>query len=356
MDYYNNLIFTPSPDFERLRTAIKGGIPDRVPFGEFTIDLPIKEALLKRQVKTINDDIEFFYRAGYDHYWLYIQGYVPPERREDKRFLEKYRKAKSFGWSSGNSWISNWDEFNEYPWDNLEEIDFSRVEKVAKLLPDGMKMIINIGPLFSGVWRTMGINEFSYALVNNINLIKAVADKIGESLLYIVKHVLPFDHVQGIMLGDDLAFAQGLMVSPEFLRKYIFPWEKKIGKLTHVKNKIFIRHSDGLLYDIMDDLIDFCGYDALNPIEPKAMDINTVKEKWGRRVALIGNIDVDILIRGTPEEVKKLTIERLRSLAPGGGYALGSSNSIESHVKMENYYMMLNTVYECGRYPIEIPN
>ncbi|MCL5070544.1 MAG: hypothetical protein M1308_06565 [Actinobacteria bacterium] len=352
MSYKENLIFKAEPDFERLRTALKGGVPDRIPFGEFTIDKSIKESLLGRPVKNTSDDIEFFYRAGYDHYWIYIQGCVPPERRTDKRFIDIYSKTKSFGWSSGNSWIADREEFKKYPWDILEEIDFSPVEEATHLIPDRMKIIVNIGPFFSGVWRTMGINEFSYALFNDIGLIKAIIEKIAESFLYIVKRVLAYKEVQGIMLGDDLAFAEGLMVNPDFLREHIFPWEKQIGDLVHYQDKLFIRHSDGLLYDIMDDFIDYCGYDALNPFEPKAMDINFVKKKWGKRVAIIGNIDIDLLARGTSEEVKKQTIDRIKTLGPGGGYALGSSNSITSYTKMENYYTMLNTLYEYGRYPI----
>jgi uroporphyrinogen decarboxylase len=350
----NKFIFKPSPDFKRFKTAITHGIPDRIPFGEFTIDKNIKESIIKRPIKTIEDDIEFFFTAGYDHYWFYIQGCVPPERREDRRFLEKYGKNNSFGWSSSKGWISSWDEFKEYPWDILEEIDFSKVTEIAGLLPDNMKTIINIGPFFSGVWRTMGIAEFSYSLLNNISLIEAIVNKIGESLMYIAKHVLPLDHVQGIMLGDDLAFSEGLMVSPEFLRKFIFPFEKKIGEIAHSHKKLFLRHSDGKLYDIMEDFIDFCGYDALNPFEPKAMDIDEVKKKWGEKVAIVGNIDVDLLIRGTPEDIRKLTLKRIKTLGPGGGYALGSSNSIESHVKIENYVMMLNTLFEYGNYPINI--
>ena len=354
MSYRDNLNFKAKPDFERFRTAMKGGQPDRVPFGEFEMDLPIKESLLGRPFKTINDDIEFYYRAGYDYYWYYIQGCVPPERRDDKRFIQKYGKPKSFGWSSSNSWIASWEEYNEYPWDILEEIDFSVVEEAEKGMPDGMKMIVNIGPFFSGVWRTMGIENFSYALAQNFDLVEAIIKKLGESMIYIVRNVIDYEHVQAIMLGDDLAFAEGLMAPPDFFRKYIFPWEKDIGDMVRNKNKLFIRHTDGLLYEIMDDLIDYCGYNALHPFEPKAMDIELVKKKWGEKVAIIGNIDVDLLGRGTPEQVKELTLKRLKTLAPGGGYALGSSNSIAIGTKMENYYMMLNTLYEYGRYPINI--
>jgi hypothetical protein len=39
-------------------------------------------------------------------------------------------------------------------------------------------------------------------------------------------------------------------------------------------------HSDGVLWDVMDDLVT-CGFDALQPIEPNAMDIHEVKRRYG---------------------------------------------------------------------------
>ena len=40
-------------------------------------------------------------------------------------------------------------------------------------------------------------------------------------------------------------------------------------------------------------------------------------------------------------------------LAPGGGYAIGSSNSISNYVKLDNYRAMLDAALEYGRYPID---
>ena len=62
-------------------------------------------------------------------------------------------------------------------------------------------------------------------------------------------------------------------------------------------------HTDGKVDQIIPDLI-ACGLDALHPIEPKAMDIVAVKRKYGDRLALLGNIDVDLLTRGSPEEIR----------------------------------------------------
>jgi uroporphyrinogen decarboxylase len=94
------------------------------------------------------------------------------------------------------------------------------------------------------------------------------------------------------------------------------------------------------------------GVDGVNPIEPAAgMDIGEVKQKYGHRVCLIGNIDCSCLLpEGSVEEVEAAVKECIRKAAPGGGYIISSSNSIHSSVKPENYLAMIQATRKYGRY------
>ena len=53
-----------------------------------------------------------------------------------------------------------------------------------------------------------------------------------------------------------------------------------------------------------------------------------LKKKVGDRLCLLGNIDMDIMTRGTEKDVAELVIKNLRNIAPGGGYMVGASNSV----------------------------
>ena len=113
-------------------------------------------------------------------------------------------------------------------------------------------------------------------------------------------------------------------------------------------------HSDGKLYEVIDDLID-CGFNAIHPIEPKPMDIAYLKRTYGKKLCLVGNIDLAYtLTLGTPQEVEEEVKQRLREIAPGGGYCVGSSNSVTEYVPMANFNAMRETVFKYGRYPISI--
>lgn len=115
-----------------------------------------------------------------------------------------------------------------------------------------------------------------------------------------------------------------------------------------------MKHTDGNLWPIMDDIVD-TGLDALDPLEPMAgMDIGKVKERYGDRIALAGNVDCgELLSRGTTEDVVEAVKETIAKASPGGGHILASSNSIHPAVKPENYRAMVEAAKEFGQYPLD---
>jgi uroporphyrinogen decarboxylase len=105
---------------------------------------------------------------------------------------------------------------------------------------------------------------------------------------------------------------------------------------------------------VIDDLI-ACGVDALHPIEPAAMDIAELKTRYEGRLCLCGNVDMDYpLTRGTPQEVEGAVKSLIHDVAPGGGYAIGSSNGISGWIPFENYQALRSTSLSYGTYPVSV--
>ena len=115
----------------------------------------------------------------------------------------------------------------------------------------------------------------------------------------------------------------------------------------------WITHSDGNMLRMMEKWLQL-GQNGIHPIEPTAMDIRKVKKQFGYRICLIGNVDVDTLAGGTPEQVDKLVRELIRDIAPGGGYMLSSGNTIPCYARVENVWAMSHALKKYGRYPIDI--
>jgi uroporphyrinogen decarboxylase len=157
-----------------------------------------------------------------------------------------------------------------------------------------------------------------------------------------------------VVSGDDYANQHGTVMSPQHFRQFVLPYLKRSIDAAHDEGVPFIKHTDGNIWAILDDLVQ-AGIDALDPIEPAAgMDIGEVKAKYGDRITVIGNVDCSfVLTRGTVEEVEEAVKETIAKASPGGGHILASSNSIHPAVKPENYKAMVEAARKFGRYPID---
>jgi uroporphyrinogen decarboxylase len=113
-----------------------------------------------------------------------------------------------------------------------------------------------------------------------------------------------------------------------------------------------VKHTDGNIWTILEDIVN-TGVDGIGPLEPGAgMDLAEVKRATGDRVCVVGNIDVDLLCRGSTAQVRQATRVLIDGVSPGGGHILSSGNSITSAVQPENFRVMVETAHEHGRYPI----
>lgn len=354
----NTESFVPlEPDFNRLRRVLMlEGEPDRVPNAELHVDWQIKQAFLGRPIKSVADDVEFWYRAGYDYIYLranYEYRMVGDgHAAQDRIYAGDMQLSKWAG--EEKSLISNWHEYETYPFPDPDTIDYSNLVECARRLYPGMKIISGVGGIFTRVWRIMGFDTFCFALVDQPDLVAQLFRRVGEIQLRVFERITTMEEIGAMWVGDDLAYVSGTMVRPDILRRYLFPYYEAMGDICRRRNLPYILHSDGNLWQILDDLI-ACGFNAIHPIEPKAMNSRELKHKYGTRLCLLGNIEIgETLTLGTPADVETEVCERIRTLAPGGGYAVGSSNTVAYYVKLENFMAMIRATRQYGKYPIRL--
>lgn len=99
---------------------------------------------------------------------------------------------------------------------------------------------------------------------------------------------------------------------------------------------------------LLDDMLTQ-GMDGIHPLEPGSMDPVALKKRYGNRIALVGNINIDTLTLGSPEDVRAEVRQRIAELAPNGGYLVSSSNSVAEYCRPENVRAMIDAVWEFGR-------
>jgi len=335
------------PDIKTFVTTLKRGKGEHIPLCELGVHPIIKERLIARPVKELKDDIEFWYKAGYDYIKLQpVADFNPAGIGLSNNVTFNQDGTVFRKWASENHGvISNYNDFGNYVFPTKEDFSYEKFDKVKPMLPDGMGVVGQYGDIFTMTWEMMGFESFSINLFENPDLIEVLNNKVGNLVYSMFENMAPHPNVDALWYSDDIAYTNGLLVSPAVLNQFFFPWLKKIGDLAKKYNKPLIYHTDGILYDVFDKIID-CGVDAIHPIEPKAMDIGEVKKQYGDKLCVIGNIDVDLLSRGTVDEVKKQIILNIEKVGMNGGYCIGSGNSIPEYVKYENYIAMLEIINE----------
>ncbi|MBS7614267.1 hypothetical protein KEJ18_00785 [Candidatus Bathyarchaeota archaeon] len=137
-------------------------------------------------------------------------------------------------------------------------------------------------------------------------------------------------------------------------RDLIFPYLKKLVDAAHSKGVFFVKHTDGNIWPIINDLV-ATGIDALHSVDPSAgMRLAEVKQRFCDKIAVCGNVDAaTTMAYGTPLQVVEEAKQCIRDAAPGGGFFLTTSNCIYKGVPPTNAIILSETGQKYGRYPLK---
>ena len=349
------------PDINRLLKTIRHEEPDRVPLAELGVDTPIKDQFMGRPIRTVEDEVAFQYAAGFDYVYLRAEydylGTSPAVSTGTPRAWQWSAAPESETISTSQDGpVATLADLETYPWPDPATVSVANLERAARVLPAGMGIITGVGGCFTRTWMILGYERFCLALVDSPELVARIAERVGQIQCAVLRRLVKMPQVRAVWYGDDLAYTEGLLASPPVLRRYFFPWIEELASIAHGAGMPFIMHTDGNLWQVLDDLIAL-GLDALHPIEPKAMDIYELKRRYGHKLALFGNIDMGYTLqagRGRPEDVRAEVRQKIKDLAPGGGYAVASGAGIARYVPLENFNALREATFEYGQYPINL--
>jgi uroporphyrinogen decarboxylase len=359
-----------SPDFDNLRrTLLRRGPPGPVPLIELFADPGTIQSLLGEEISwqslimaeagepgdrrrpstrgraVLDLILRFCYEHGYDYVYAWT-GLAFPRANylvaTDTAGVENLPDGKRVWYDESTGPIGSWADFEAYPWPEAERISYRAIEYLNGIVPEGMKISVNLGGIFENASWLMGLEPFSYALADQPDLIEAICQRVGDLTVTAAAHAVSIENVGMVFLGDDLGFASGTLVSPAVLRKHIFPQHRRLAQVVHAAGRLLLLHSCGNLRRVMDDVIEI-GFDGKHSFEDKIMPVEEVHRRWGDRIAILGGVDLDLLGRGSPAEVRRRTREILDGCAAAGtGYCLGTGNSVANYIPCDNYLAMLD--------------
>jgi len=332
------------PDFTQLLKVLNKQVPDRPTLFEFFLNGTLHELLTKGEFIPKNDGfdwtrqtIQAFKAAGYDFVFNASTNFSFPANSKDH--------SQSTISLNDSSTIYDWETYEKYKWPNPEDYDLSILDKIAAELPDGMKVIVH-GPcgVLENAINLVGYDNLCMMIYDEPDLAKQVFDDVGNRLLKYYQQAVTHDAVGALMSNDDWGFKTQPMLSPADMRKYVFPWHKKIVAAGHAHGKPVILHSCGQLEEVMEDIIEDMKFDAKHSFEDTIMPIEEAYEKYKGRIALLGGIDVGFVCTATPEEIAARSAAMIKRAEKDGGYALGTGNSVPEYVPHSGYFAMVDVV------------
>jgi uroporphyrinogen decarboxylase len=352
---------TFQPDYRRLLEAINHEEPDRVPLADFQADTALKDRFMGRPIRTIADHVAFQAEAGFDFIYLRANydypGTTPVSSTGTMRsFNYSIAPDSETVGTYGPGPLQTRADMDRIEWPDPATVDVSDMLGAAEVLPPGLGIITGVGGIFTRTWILMGYEHFSTTLADDIDFVAEIAARVGQIQCAVMRRVVKMPGVVAAWYGDDLAYTESLLVSPKILRKYFFPWMEELAGIAHAAGFPFIMHSDGRLWQVLDDLIAL-GVNAIHPIEPKAMDIYDLKRRYGYKLAIFGNVDMGYTLtegQGTPEAVRAEVRRQIKELALGGGYGLASGAGLTRYVNLDNFLAMREALFEYGTYPIRL--
>ncbi|MBO5355284.1 MAG: hypothetical protein J6B09_04375 [Clostridia bacterium] len=334
-----------TPNFEHnLLRVLKGEKPERATLFEMVIDRRHYELLAgyKCQGKTAMDHlrwrIDAMVNAGYDYVTCHAC---------DMKFRPVGRVSKSTRGLNGDALIWDWESFEKFEWPDMSRMDYSRLEDIKPYLPSGMTVMV-MGPdgVLENVINLVGYDNLCMMLYDDPELAETIFNEVGSRLLTYYQNAASADTVGFICSNDDWGFNTQTFLPPDMMRKYVFPWHKKIVQTAHDHGKPCMLHSCGYYNEIIDDVINDMKFDARHSYEDSIIPVEKAYEDLNGKIAVLGGLDINFLASKTPQEIYSRARHMLEASASRGGYALGSGNSIPAYIPYENYLSMIKAAHE----------
>jgi hypothetical protein len=331
---------------QRIMAALNLQEPDKVPFADWT-DPGIRQKLVRTLGYESLDDAQFHAKMGMDAICYVEDNYIAPQ------FCKKLFDEHGVAHLQGEGLITNEKEYNEVfiLTDPNQAGYFDKAKRyVDRFGGSDLAIFAAMRPGMMNTIFSMGLMGFSMALYGNVKLIETMLDRYIDWNIRVAEG-LTAAGVDFLVCYDDIAFNSGPFFSPQVFREIFLPRMKRFAGTLTIP---WVYHSDGDLRILFDDLLSM-GMNGFNPFQPDVMDIFKYKKQYGDRLCLWGNIDLKYTLSGgTEAEVEAEVREKIKALAPGGGYILATSNSITDCCKVENILAMIQAKEKYGRYPMLI--
>ncbi|HML20637.1 MAG TPA: uroporphyrinogen decarboxylase family protein [Aggregatilinea sp.] len=348
---------------ERVLAAFDHTEPDRVPAW-----LGASPAFRAKAVRELglSDDESLSYAVGDDFRRVYARYAGPDEFSPDKNLPPGVTYRSVFGilrhgYEGGQPLFhplakaETVADVDAYPWPDPAWMDVSQIRADAQRWGGQYAML-------GGEWAPFWHDAIDLLGMENLLMKMFDAPEVVEAVL---AHTAAFyaavsertfeaagDAIDIFFIGNDFGSRNGPLIGVKQFEQFLLPPLRSLIDLGHRYNMRVLMHCCGGFAPLIPSLID-AGLDGLQALQPncRGMDPAALKAEFGRDLLLMGAINTQLLIEGTPEQARAETRRILEIMMPGGGYvACPSHDYVLGETPVDNIMAVYETIRAYGDY------
>ncbi|MCL5735596.1 MAG: hypothetical protein M1274_08445 [Actinobacteria bacterium] len=314
---------------ERVRIALSGGVPDRLPcalgfFSQSLFGAADADELFETDVRFVE--------------------FEPPS--QDERFFEYLENLPADVYAGSMTQLRTYHEWGYHPGSRLPH-PLARLgsvkDRARSIIPDLLDAERHAGlagrvrelhdrglavagspphlggELFETAWRLRGFEQFMKDLIKRPRLVDYLVEQLA-ALATDSAQILARAGVDVLVLDDDVAYNGGLLIGPVTWRRFFKP--RLAGIIESARaiapEILVLYHSDGDFTKLLPELVEV-GVNAINPIAPDCMDAAAIKREFEGRLSLWGTVGAAVAWDlGTPAELREEVRKRVETVGRSG--------------------------------------
>jgi uroporphyrinogen decarboxylase len=246
-------------------------------------------------------------------------------------------------------------EIHEYAWPDPAWMDVSLIRDEV-LHYNGQYAILggDWSPFWHDALDLLTFAGLSYKMYDNPELVDALLTHIVDYYFEVSRRIFDAaaDVIDIFFIGNDFGGQTGPLIGEGLFRRFYVPHLKRLADLGHDYGLKVLMHCCGGFAPLIPAMIE-AGLDGVQALQPtcRGMEPADLKAAFGDKIVLMGAVDTQLLIEGTPEQARAATRRVLDIMKPGGGYVCSPSHDyLLPETPIENVLALYDTVREYGGY------
>jgi uroporphyrinogen decarboxylase len=243
--------------------------------------------------------------------------------------------------------------FLKYFYSDPKNLDFSKIARQREIIGDmgvnGVGVLppslVHLDAIVDGGLGKIGLVYYDYP-----ELISQYKEMHEEWSMEYLRKLVEARCCDEIITGGS-----GLMTwqSPKITRDLSLDGLKKITKICKENNLISHLHCCGFSKELVKMCAEETDLDVIEPLEPPPqgdVDLKEIKEKYGKKLVLKGNLQTSRVMLSDVKTVEREAIKCIEDAGEGGGFVLSTGDQCGRDTPHENIFKLVEVCEKYGKY------